>query len=583
MADEKLRIVIDALNKATDDLTKVKKEIKGVDEATQKSNKSSKNFGQTWAGVLTGINSGIMIFNQASQAIQKIYDTARAGAELEYTEDRFDRLAASIGTTSDALMDDLGEATRGLYSDAELMNSAMEFMSLGLAKTHDEAVRLANVAGALNMNMNQLVLTLTNQTTMRFDAIGVSVDGFDEKVKQLEKTGMKTNDAFKEAFLQQAEEQIERVGEAVDSDIGKFMKMEAAGKNLRSEIKRISSSALLPAVEDFGDLATTLADVIENINGITDSSLFEWLWDINQAISPVYGGLDILNEVLGNIGEKSLPDMIVSLMEGNKVTSWLANSVEKAFTGMDKFRMMLGGMSAKEIVNYRDAIKKAGLDTGYYADQAEIAKAKSDEFGDDLGSLEGDIMDVSLAMKDYNQQLLFTMASEGLTAEQSFTLAESMGLVDERTMHAYDKTTEYQQLLDEGQITLEEYNTLVSNLAALLGSLEDVSVQVRLEYLEVYERTATQGYGGIGGEIVKPGQQASGGRVYADDPYLWQEYGYRGEVMVPSQDGYILSRSDAKQILASAGGNGRQASYGGPTADEIARAVRDGIMAAGVI
>jgi hypothetical protein len=33
---------------------------------------------------------------------------------------------------------------------------------------------------------------------------------------------------------------------------------------------------------------------------------------------------------------------------------------------------------------------------------------------------------------------------------------------------------------------------------------------------------------------------------------LWQEYGYRGELLVPSQNGFVLSRSDAERILSSA-------------------------------
>ena len=78
--------------------------------------------------------------------------------------------------------------------------------------------------------MNQLVLTLTNQTTMRFDALGVSVADFDEKVKALEESGLSAQDAFTEAFLQQAEEQIEKVGSAADTTMGNFMQLEAAVK-----------------------------------------------------------------------------------------------------------------------------------------------------------------------------------------------------------------------------------------------------------------------------------------------------------------------------------------------------------------
>ena len=138
----------------------------------------------------------------AGVALKKIYDMGKAGAGLEFTAIKFDRLAESIGTTGDALRDDLADATDGLMSKAEQMQLAGDLMSLGLAKTHDEAVRLSTVASQLGMNMNQLVLTLTNQTTMRFDALGIAVDGFDDKVAKLKQTGMSASDAFKEAFMQ---------------------------------------------------------------------------------------------------------------------------------------------------------------------------------------------------------------------------------------------------------------------------------------------------------------------------------------------------------------------------------------------
>jgi hypothetical protein len=122
-------------------------------------------------------------------------------------------------------------------SDAELVAGAGDLMALGLAKSHDEVVRLTNVAGQLGMNMNQLVLALTNQTTARFDTLGVSVDGFKEKVAELEAAGMSADDAFKEAFLQQAEAQIERVGSAADTTKGSFMQLEAATASMTGRMK----------------------------------------------------------------------------------------------------------------------------------------------------------------------------------------------------------------------------------------------------------------------------------------------------------------------------------------------------------
>ncbi len=239
MANSTLTIIIKALNQSSDDLAKVKSDIEGVDKAGD--NASKKGVNAFSAGLSSLIKTaGIVAAGLAGvkAAFDKVYEAAREGADLEYSATRFDNLATSIGTVSDALLTDLRDATSGMVSDSELMASAADFMGLGLAKTHDEVVRLATVSGALGMNMNQLVLTLTNQTTMRFDALGVSVDGFKEKVKALEDAGMSASEAFTEAFLQQAEEQIEKVGSKADSSASSFDKLEAAQKNYSDAIKQ---------------------------------------------------------------------------------------------------------------------------------------------------------------------------------------------------------------------------------------------------------------------------------------------------------------------------------------------------------
>lgn len=190
---------------------------------------------------VTAIAKGVAIAGAAFAAVgfaaKKAFDVIKEGAELEYARERYDRLASSIGTVSDVLLDDLKKATRGTVSDVQLVASAADFMALGLAKSHNEVVRLTRVAGALGMNMNQLVLTLTNQTTMRFDALGVSVDGFDDRLKKLKETGLDTNAAFTEAFLQQAEAQIERVGDVADTTAGKVKMLEGAWQDYMAILK----------------------------------------------------------------------------------------------------------------------------------------------------------------------------------------------------------------------------------------------------------------------------------------------------------------------------------------------------------
>lgn len=225
---------------------------RGLDETKGALNKAQRNL----THFTTGAVAGFAAITGAVIAAKKAIDFAKEGAELEFMRGKFDRLAMSVDTTSEALVKDLRNATRGTLSDAKLMASATDFMSLGLAKTRDEVVRLTRVAGALGMDMNQLVLTLTNQTTMRFDQLGVAVDGFDERVKKLKETGMDANAAFTEAFLQQAEDQIKKVGDIADTNAGKIMQLEATLANLGDTAKLAAAPAL-------GALAVELNRVLQ--------------------------------------------------------------------------------------------------------------------------------------------------------------------------------------------------------------------------------------------------------------------------------------------------------------------------------
>ena len=264
MADSRIKIVIDAVDNATKPLSKVSAAMEDMGEKAGEAGGGASKLGLRFTELSGMINVAKMGFDAIYGSMKQVYDLGKEGASLEYAASKFDRLAESAGTASDVLLRDLRTAVKGTRSDMELMAGAGDFMALGLAKSHDEIVRLTRVAGALNMDMNQLVLTLTNQTTMRFDALGVSVDGFDEKVKKLKDSGMDVNAAFTEAFLQQAEQQIGRVGDAAETDAGKIMRMEAATKNLSDSLKVM----LAPAI---ADVSETIADAITKNQRLNDS------------------------------------------------------------------------------------------------------------------------------------------------------------------------------------------------------------------------------------------------------------------------------------------------------------------------
>jgi hypothetical protein len=562
-----VQIVLSALNNASSSITKVKADIKQLGDSGKTAEGGVKGLGAALGGAWTTALAAAGAIAAVGAAIGKTYEIAKEGAELEYAEDRFNNLAIAAGTAADVLLGDMREATKGMMSDAELVASGADLMALGLAKSHDEVVRLTSVAGALNMNMNQLVLTLTNQTTMRFDALGVSVDGFQEKVKALEAAGLSANDAFKEAFLQQAEEQILKVGSAADSSIGAFQRMEAAQANYFNALKA-----------DLVEAGTWWAQFWEGVyNDNLSVRAYNSLIDQANALGintraiemAVLGGEDYVKTMLEGTGLR-YQDMKVTAdqIEQNKAAVDALGEQVKYQSEMNVMRSR--GTNA----NYEySASEKLVADAGQAAAEAAVAVADATNNAD-------------MAMRSYTESLLFKIASEGLSEQAAYDLAIAMGLVDQNTVAATEQTNIYKQMLDAGVITQTQYNLLVKDLAddienlpegktleiddnidEVLADLKDletwkskpIPVKLSLDTSAVDGYRPPTKYGTVAYQPNQLAGQAVGGSVNAGNPYNWQEYGYRGEVFVPSADGFVLSRADAERALA-------RALYGGGSA-----------------
>jgi len=553
-----LKIVISALNQASGDLSKVKADVKSVGDAGTQAKGGVEGFSAGLGSVLSKAALVAGAVAGVTAALKEVYDTAKEGAELEYARTRFDNLSASIGTVSDALLGDLRDATSGMMSDAELVAGAADFMALGLAKSHDEVVRLTSVAGALGMNMNQLVLTLTNQTTMRFDALGVSVDGFDAKVKALEASGLSANEAFTEAFLQQAEAQIEKVGAKAETGAGQIQIMESAFKNLGDAIKLTTADAL----DGLAPVLTSLADhMTENVQ-------------VGQQFGDVIGDLKDLQKA-GVISGKEYNAMLRDIGIHSGMGAVTTEQLAKAQEYLDQTI----GYTSDGVITYTEAVQMGQAQLALMAAESESAATATEAVADATNNAD-------MAMRGYTESLLFKIASEGLSAEAAYDLAIAMGLIDQNTVAATEQTNVYKQMLDAGIISQSQYNLLVKDLADDIENLPEGKtleiddniddVKADLADLETWkikpipvklnlDTSAVDGYrppNKYGTVVYQPNQgqnQAVGGSVNAGNPYNWQEYGYRGEVFVPSADGFVLSRADAERALA-------RALYGGGSA-----------------
>ncbi len=406
--------------------------LKQVDGAQIKSVQATRQLGaQTkqateqasagWATLVTGVNQAIGVMQSVVQISKAVYDFTKQGAQLEFMAGKFDRLSLAAGTTSDVLLNDLRKATQGTRSDMELMASASDFMSLGLAKSSDEVVRLTTVAGALNMDMNQLVLTLANQTTMRFDQLGVSVDGFKEKVTALEKAGLSANEAFTEAFLQQAEEQVSKLGSAADSSVGSFMRLEAAWNNFIDSIKT-GSAMIAPLIDK---IAFGLNSAANKFDLMEISEQFNNLRPILRASG---GDVDAFGLALREVANQSyvteadieklknmLALMLGPLNRAAEGTDEWAAANDRVYTALDKIPEAAGA-AGDATLQFAGATEQAALTIDNFLEKAGIFAA---DFGE-IFSLSNNLGGMISFAKSYDDIMGEIAATEAELAKMPY-------------------------------------------------------------------------------------------------------------------------------------------------------------------
>ncbi len=495
--------------------------IRMIDQTGMASNKTIANL-KSMAGTLASVTAAAVA---VGYAIKKTFDIAKEGAVLEYTAAKFDRLTESIGTTSDALLNDLRKATGGIYSDMELMASATDFVGLGLAKTHDEAVRLANVSGGLNMNMNQLVLTLTNMTTMRFDALGVRVDGFKEKVEALEKQGYSTNDAFKEAFLQQAEEQLKLVGHAADETVGSYMRLEAAFKNMADESKKNFAAGLEPLVLWMAEATEKTNRFRETLQKI-DPELYRQYQKSGLVSLEMKNLVDEYQraEQYGLAWEKALRQTSEATGDAVIMTEEMIEAMSKT---NEEFLSLVGNMQSAEeryqdkansLVEKRlelEAEKNTLLSQGW-SEQSEKILDINRQLEENSEAAQANADEHELA----NRRIILGLLERKLTADGILDDKELQWLLEKGVAWGIYSDT----VIAETQRAVDEANSLINGLETEKTFVMNFVAQG----LETIRNVGTYWAGE---------KRATGGPVSAGQPYLVGERGM--EIFTPQQSGYI--------------------------------------------
>ena len=445
------------------------KSVKTTKQLGAQTKQATEQASEGWATLVTGVNQAMGAMKKVVKIGKAVYDFTKQGAELEFMAGKFDRLSLSIGTTSDVLLEELRKATQGTRSDMELMASASDFMALGFAKTSDEAVRLSTVAGALNMNMNQLVLTLANQTTMRFDQLGVSVDGFKEKVKALEDAGLSANDAFKEAFLQQAEEQVRKVGNATDSAVGSFMQLEASFTNFSNALKVGTSNAISPAVKELSKLLQLYAGRMQGNQAFND---------LADQLERAGVAADDFNQKFADT--KNLAGWIVEVDDYNALLAEMRASLDQATAGETEWndKMLDSLVTLQQIPAAADG---AGQAVERFAVSSESAAYAVDNFLEKAGIFKDDFAEIFSLSKNLSGMISFAKSYDDVAAKIA-EIDEKMAKSGAWTRQQLEKekTALLQDMADmANQVTLDMFQATIA-----IGGVTETEMQAYFKMAE---------------------------------------------------------------------------------------------------
>lgn len=268
MADRKVRYILEVDYEGESVSTQAVDDLRAVDEAATQAGEGlerAEGSSSLLTNAMVGLNQGLELAGKGFEAVQAVasaaYEQLLRGAELSQQQQQFESLAASIGTTADALEVDLARATQGLQTHSEMLAGATQLMNLGLAKSRDEVIALSEVSGQLGWDIQVLGLTLANQSTARLDSLGLSIESVTSKVDEFTAAGMGADEAFKWAIIEAGREKIEILGNTADTTAGKI-------KILTNAFEDAQDAAALAFAEG---LADELGLAAENAGSLGDN------------------------------------------------------------------------------------------------------------------------------------------------------------------------------------------------------------------------------------------------------------------------------------------------------------------------
>lgn len=216
---------------------------------------------------LLNLEAGINLVGQALGVVQNVGGAAinalTEGAALSDARGDFADLAAEINTTADALEGRLAQATGGLVTNAQLVSDATNLMGLNLGLSEDYIVSITGAAAELDWNMEALADTLNTGATRGLKEMGLNITEVKGRMAELEAQGVATDEAFRMAILEAAEEKIGRVGRKSEEAAGQIQILQTTVTDAGNTFKEAFAESLVVGIDAAVDGTELLDDAIQ--------------------------------------------------------------------------------------------------------------------------------------------------------------------------------------------------------------------------------------------------------------------------------------------------------------------------------
>jgi len=281
MPDERIRIVIEAIDKASVELRGLKKELEGIGAAGQEAGKGLKKADKSIVDTGKALMKIVGFAGAAAVALKQVYDAGKQGAAIAQTTESFNRLGVSI--------EDLRASSLNTIDDMTLMSSTLtltagagEKLQEQLLQATPQLLEIAKAANKLNPALGDTAFMYQSIATgvkraspLILDNLGIMVKVGDANKVYAQQIGKAVDEltaeekqiALLNETMRAGTRLIEQVGGSVESASDSYAQLETNIKNITDGMKVQTSQAIGPLIAKYAEFVQETIDSDKSLIG----------------------------------------------------------------------------------------------------------------------------------------------------------------------------------------------------------------------------------------------------------------------------------------------------------------------------